>query len=560
MSIARRVSLLFFLLAGATLCLNLVQVVSVHRLATKADSAFVQGVESDAIIDNFTITLANQRRALYELVALAATGAQADKVRVAKEQVQALTAQVDRGSPQFLAVATAIGQVQNLDALEPLLRKYVKKSADLLDIIDGDVATTLTFSGSLERAAASLQETITAIKGREAAILDGAKRQVSQSILVTYLVLVIGALVLGSVITAMFRFITKGIARPLATLTDIAHRLSAGAQDLAIEPALSRRSDEIGRMAAAIAVLVDHETERSLLHHEQSKAADSERKRAHLIANLSATFDSAARSTLQETLAGVRQLEETARTIALGANETRDASTGMASAIDTAADNVHKVATATTHLADALTEIRNRVDVSIGAAQDAVAEAERTDTLVKGLTGAADKVGMVVKMISQIAGQTNLLALNATIEAARAGEAGRGFAIVAAEVKSLARQTAQATEEIGGQIGEIQDVAQTAVAALNAIATTIEAMRDSSLAVAGAVEEQTRMTDEIVRSVHLAGESTAQVTTRVESVLRGATGATEASHNLSGAAQGLTHRSEALAAAISRFLDDVRTA
>ncbi|WP_148293889.1 methyl-accepting chemotaxis protein, partial [Azospirillum sp. B4] len=457
MSIARRISLFFFLLAGATLCLNLVQVVSVHQLATKVDSAFVHGVEANASIDNFTITLANQRKALYELVALAATGASADRVRVAKEQVQDLTAQVDRASPHFIAVATGIGGVEKLDAMGPLLRKYVKKSADLLDIIDGDVATTLGFSSSLERAAASLQETVTAIKPGKASILDAPKQQVSHSVLLTYLVLAIGALVLAGVIIAMFRFTTTRIARPLANLTDIAYRLSAGDQNLAIDPALSQRSDEIGRMAAAVAVLVDHETERALLHQEQSNAADSERERAHLIANLSTAFDSAARSSLQETLAAVRQLEETARDIAAGADETRDASTGMATAIGTAADNVQRVATATTQLANALTEIRHRVDVSIGTAQDAVAEAERTDTLVKGLTGAADKVGTIVKMISEIAGQTNLLALNATIEAARAGEAGRGFAIVAAEVKSLARQTAQATEEIGGQIGEIQD-------------------------------------------------------------------------------------------------------
>ncbi len=74
----------------------------------------------------------------------------------------------------------------------------------------------------------------------------------------------------------------------------------------------------------------------------------------------------------------------------------------------------------------------------------------------RGLALAAQKIGDVVKLISEIAAQTNLLALNATIEAARAGEAGRGFAVVASEVKAQASQTSKATDEISSQVGAIQ--------------------------------------------------------------------------------------------------------
>ena len=83
---------------------------------------------------------------------------------------------------------------------------------------------------------------------------------------------------------------------------------------------------------------------------------------------------------------------------------------------------------------------------------------------VQGLAAAAQKIGDVVQLISEIASQTNLLALNATIEAARAGEAGKGFAVVASEVKSLANQTAKATEEIAAQIAAMQDATSEAVA------------------------------------------------------------------------------------------------
>ena len=127
---------------------------------------------------------------------------------------------------------------------------------------------------------------------------------------------------------------------------------------------------------------------------------------------------------------------------------------------------------------------------------DKEAQAEQT-RLAEG----ASKIGEVVSLNNDIASQTNLLALNATIEAARAGEAVKGFAVVATEIKSLADQTAKATEEIIGQINEIQAATSDAVEAIATIGETIRSVDDISSSIAAAVEEQGASTREIAQSI-----------------------------------------------------------
>ena len=131
----------------------------------------------------------------------------------------------------------------------------------------------------------------------------------------------------------------------------------------------------------------------------------------------------------------------------------------------------------------------------------AVERAGVTDAKVGGMAAAADRVGDVVRLITDIAGRTNLLALNATIEAARAGEAGKGFAVVAGEVKGLATQTAKATEEIATQITAIRAATGEAVIAVREVGTAIAEVNEVATAIAAAVEEQAAATREIASSV-----------------------------------------------------------
>lgn len=147
------------------------------------------------------------------------------------------------------------------------------------------------------------------------------------------------------------------------------------------------------------------------------------------------------------------------------------------------------VASAAEELNASIAEITRQVTESARISHQAVADARRTDAIVRALAENAEKIGEVVGLISNIAGQTNLLALNATIEAARAGESGRGFAVVAAEVKNLAAQTSRATQEIEARISDIQASTGEAVGAIKTIGATIEQVSGIAASIATAVEQ-----------------------------------------------------------------------
>jgi methyl-accepting chemotaxis protein len=176
------------------------------------------------------------------------------------------------------------------------------------------------------------------------------------------------------------------------------------------------------------------------------------------------------------------------------------------------------------------------------------------------LSQAAGRIGEVVKLITAIAEQTNLLALNATIEAARAGEAGRGFAVVAQEVKALAAQTANATDEIGGQIAGMQRATAESVGAIKEISGTIEKISEIATIIASAVEEQGAATSEVARNIQQAAQGTSQVAESITEVNRGASDTGSASAQVLSSARSLAQESNRLKAEVRQFLTTVRAA
>ncbi len=377
---------------------------------------------------------------------------------------------------------------------------------------------------------------------------DGTRRTEILSIIATVICVVIGL--------AAAYFIARGISRPVKALTGVMARLADG--ESSTEVPMTERGDEMGEMAKA--VLVFREGMLKAEELQEAARADQERReqRTRRIEELTKNFD----STASETLTSVSEAAENLRGSANSLTQTADRSSNMAgmasSASNQATENVQTVASAAEELSASITEISQQVSRSTQVADQAVEDAEKSRVLVDRLADSSAKIGEVVKLITDIAEQTNLLALNATIEAARAGEAGKGFAVVASEVKNLATQTGQATEEISTQIQTIQDDTQHTVSSIQHIAERIEEINRISAGVATAVEEQSAATQEIARNVSDAAASTGSANENIGGVSDATRETTTISGEVLSASEQVSAKSGDLSQVVQRFLADMR--
>ncbi|MCW2249133.1 methyl-accepting chemotaxis protein [Azospirillum fermentarium] len=202
--------------------------------------------------------------------------------------------------------------------------------------------------------------------------------------------------------------------------------------------------------------------------------------------------------------AGVR-LTEYVATVAdemgSAANRMHEAARDMARSVRVADEMAFAASSAVEEIEASAGEISRQMASAASAAATAVQETESSERLVGSLSDNAQSIGTIVQTIKRIAAQTHLLALNATIEAARAGAAGKGFTVVAGEVKALATQTAAATEQIAAEVEAIQTATGSAVGAFLRVGQVIRQINEASLTVSSAMEEQAAAAKEIVRSV-----------------------------------------------------------
>jgi methyl-accepting chemotaxis protein len=445
------------------------------------------------------------------------------------------------------------------------------------EIALGAVATAKEFAAAVDEVAAAVaamkKQTDVTIPAIAAAVFDvmgtlrekqtealAAARATTQAHIsatqTTSMTLTIAAVVICLLMTWLIGGV---ISNPVVAMTAAMRRLAGGDTATAI-PSIGR-TDEVGEMASAVQVFKDNMLDSDRLRTEQEAAkqrAEAERRQAML--ELADGFESRVGNIVKGVAAASTELQSTAQALAATAEQTMRRSTAVAGASEEATQNVQTVASATEELSASISVISHQVAQASGMIREGVRQANLSNEQVQGLTGASERIGDVLRIISSIAGQTNLLALNATIEAARAGDAGKGFAVVASEVKALANQTAKATEEIAGLIRTIQDATQSSAQLIRGIAETIGRVDDVATTIALAVEQQGSATQEIARNVLQAAQGTQDVSGSIGGVSQAAQETGAAATQMLASASELSKNGETLKTQMDMFLREIRAA
>jgi len=358
---------------------------------------------------------------------------------------------------------------------------------------------------------------------------------------------------------ALFWWLGNAVAKPVVRVSATTEAIASGDLESAVPE--TDRKDELGELARAIAVLRDGQRERRRLAKEQDESkrvAEEERKRTMI--GLAERLDATVKRVLGSVEMSVKGLQDDAQVMTRIAGESSKQIVAVSSATQQASANVQTVAAASEELSASIAEISGQVTKSSTVAREAVDEIGQTNKTMEGLVSSSSKIGDVIKLINDIAEQTNLLALNATIEAARAGEAGKGFAVVASEVKNLANQTSKATEEITGQISAMRSATAEVAGAMERVTGTIRQIDEISGSIAAAVEQQSAATREISGNAQQAARGTHEVSDNVSGVADAASQTGEAAHRVVGATETLAQETSALAREVETFITQVRSA
>ncbi len=379
---------------------------------------------------------------------------------------------------------------------------------------------------------------------------ERAQQQKTQFLLVQFSILAV--LLLG--IVAMY-FIVRSVTQPVAALLDDANKLASG--DTQVSFADARGTDEIGQITTAVLRFRDNISEQLKLREQSDAAREKDTKRQEVVEQLVKDFRGEVEFALNSVDGEADQMRGTAKSLSDVASNTTDKAKSATNASNITSDNVQAVAKATIELTSSVEGIAARVRDTKKIVNQAASSTKETNDKVTNLHSAAQKIGEVISIIQEIAEQTNLLALNATIEAARAGEAGKGFAVVASEVKNLASQTSKATEEIAAHVESIQESTGDTVAAISEIADQMVTVDEFTSSISTALDQQNQAANEINSNVTRAADGTNELTLVVDGVTEAAGQTNQSADEVLEASEALAGQAQKLRGTVSNFLSAV---
>lgn len=418
----------------------------------------------------------------------------------AAEEVQQNRARIEEALRQIDQLIITPQGKETLNALRQQIAAYEAQLDRYTAIVaSGDFEAAVVFAAEDMRQSADGIETTLGnlIKvNTDKATRAGDQARAAYTAAVT---VVVAFILIGIVVSiGLATLFTRSLTRPIQQAVSVAERIAAN--DLS-RPIAVEGNDEPARMMRAMAHMQDK------LREAIALIADSSTRLAATSEEMHAVTEDAGRGLQRQN----NEIEMAATAV-----------TEMSAAVDEVAGNAAAASDAATRSTHAAEDGRSRVDETVQAINQMVSTVESTSGSVQTLAQHASAISKVLEVIRAIAEQTNLLALNAAIEAARAGEAGRGFAVVADEVRALAHRTQNSTREIAQMVEGIQSGTQAAVSsmqatskqaqstldkaqgaghALNAITESIGQINERNLLIATAAEEQAQVAREVDQSL-----------------------------------------------------------
>lgn len=457
----------------------------VSRVAGRSEALYTDAYQpSQRVADLRVAVVQNRLDSLYK-----DTAATADVIAQYQQKVDADQARIDQIIADYRAGRVGTVERKALDDFATAWTSYIElrqqypKLRAAGRLAEADQLRTQQIAPAAAKAMAALDALTKASNAAGSRERREAHSVADKSRWMVAIALVVGlALALG-----LGLWVARVIVWPLRRVRDVLDAVSRGDLTRTVDVA---GNDELAEMAGAL-----------------TRATERVRSAVHAL-------DEGASVLSERSL----QINRASDNLAGGIAKTSDEAAVVADAAGRISASVQDVASGAEEMNAAVHEIARSANDAAQVAASAVVEATAAEQTIVRLSSSSTEIGDVIKVITSIAEQTNLLALNATIEAARAGEAGKGFAVVASEVKDLAQSTAHATSEISERIDSIQSDTQGAVAALGKVTRVIDEINTYQATIASAVEEQTSTTSSMSAHLTTAASGTQEVTTGIEAV------------------------------------------